>query len=103
LRTRKLLLGGKEGGTVSTQQVYKCVNTFYATLLAELEELDLDLVSKDIILYLPDKAEFSNRKLLQFYRAVHHQKFTHNQSWKQSSDISSTQTFRCNESTRRNS
>jgi hypothetical protein len=48
---------GKEGDDFSTQQIYKCANTFGATFVAEIDEPDvLVLSSKDI--YIKSKADY---------------------------------------------
>jgi hypothetical protein len=52
---------GKEGDAVSTQRVYKRINSKYSLFLAELEDSDLDLCAD---IYLPGKADFVNRKLV---------------------------------------
>jgi hypothetical protein len=56
---------GKEGDAQSTRRVYQRINRFYVTFLAEMDSLDVVLVSKD--LYLPDKADHVNRKLVRFF------------------------------------
>jgi hypothetical protein len=57
---------GKEGDAQSTRRVFQCINRFYVTFLAEVDSLDVILVSKD--LYLPDKkVDHVNRKLVRFF------------------------------------
>jgi hypothetical protein len=53
---------GKEGNAVSTQRVYKRINTFYISFLAELDAADHVVLCADI--YLPGKANFVNRMVL---------------------------------------
>jgi hypothetical protein len=55
----------KEGGAQSTRHVYQRINRFYVRFIAEVDSLDAVLVSKD--LYLPDKADHVNRKLVRFF------------------------------------
>jgi hypothetical protein len=48
---------GKEGDVISTQCVYKCIDTFHATFLAEI---DVILASSNKDMYTPNKADFVN-------------------------------------------
>ncbi len=56
---------GKEVDAQSTRRVYQCISRFYVRYLAEVDSLDVVLVSKD--LYLPDKADHVNCKLVRFF------------------------------------
>jgi hypothetical protein len=79
---------GKEGDAVSTQRVYKCVNTFYTTFLPELDKLDIDLVSKDMYTFLT-RGTLSIASSFVFLSRGTSTKLYHTQSCKQSSDASS--------------
>jgi hypothetical protein len=65
---------GKEGDTQSTRCVYSRINRFYV-FLAEVDSFDVDLVNKD--LYLPDKVDHVNRKLVHFFITWYIQKTSH--------------------------
>jgi hypothetical protein len=52
---------GKEGDAVSTQRVYKRINSKYSVFLAELNDSELEVCSD---IYLPGKADFVNRMLV---------------------------------------
>jgi hypothetical protein len=56
---------GKEGGAISNQRVYKRINSFYPTFSAELDVLDIELVSTEM--YIPGTADFVNRKLVRLF------------------------------------
>jgi hypothetical protein len=56
---------GKEGDAQSTKRVYSRINRFYVRFLAEVDSHDDVLVSKD--LYLLNKADHVNRKLVRFF------------------------------------
>jgi hypothetical protein len=64
-RTDQKISAGKEGDAQSTRRVYQRINRLYVMFLAEVDSLDVVLVSKDI--YLPDKADHVNRKLVRFF------------------------------------
>jgi hypothetical protein len=87
---------GKEGDAVSTQPVYKHINSKYSLFLVELE---------DFFRYLPswDSQLCQLYARLPVYSVVHFAYLTHCQSYQRISYVSSTQAFRPYERRRQNS
>jgi hypothetical protein len=52
----------KEGNPASTQCIYKRINTFCTTFLADIDKLDVFLASKDM--YIPHKVDFINCNII---------------------------------------
>jgi hypothetical protein len=69
---------GKEGDAQSTRRVYSRINCFYVRFLAKVDSFDVDLFSKD--LYLPNKADHVNCKLVRFFITWYIQKTSPNRS-----------------------